>query len=173
MTAVARIVVGGSLKKPSTSNFRPVGAGPTSDQDALRVRRMSKTFPGTRALVDVDLTVRAGEVHAVVGQNGSGKSTLIKVLAGYHDADPGASVEVGGRPFQRGSSLRAHAAGMRFVHQDLGLVAALDAVDNLALGSVTRPGWAEGSAGAARGSERLPNSRASVTRSMSIGQLST
>jgi ribose transport system ATP-binding protein len=136
MTALTRIVVGGALKKLSTSNsnFRPVGAGPTSDQDALRVRGMSKTFPGTRALVDVDLTVRAGEVHAVVGQNGSGKSTLIKVLAGYHDADPGASVEVGGRPFQLGSSLRAHAAGMRFVHQDLGLVLALDAVDNLALG---------------------------------------
>jgi ribose transport system ATP-binding protein len=134
MTALTRIVVGGSLKKPSTSNFRPVGAGPTSDQDALRVRRMSKTFPGTRALVDVDLTVRAGEVHAVVGHYGSGTSTLMKVLAGYHDADPGASVEVGGRPFQLGSSLRAHAAGMRFVHQDLGLVPALDAVDNLALG---------------------------------------
>jgi hypothetical protein len=61
MTALTRIVVGGSLKKPSTSNFRPVGPGPTSDQDALRVRRMSKTFPGTRALVDVDLTVRAGK----------------------------------------------------------------------------------------------------------------
>jgi hypothetical protein len=78
MTALTRIVVGGSLKKPSTSNLRPVSAGPTSDQDALRVRRMSKTFPGTRALVDVDLTVRAatqGSHHglaaalAVTGQD--------------------------------------------------------------------------------------------------------
>ena len=58
--------------------------------DTLRIEHLSKTFPGQAALVDVGLTVKHGEVHALVGQNGSGKSTLIKVLAGYHQPDPGA-----------------------------------------------------------------------------------
>ena len=57
----------------------------------LRIEHLSKTFPGQVALNDVDLDVAAGEVHALVGQNGSGKSTLIKVLAGYHQPDPGAA----------------------------------------------------------------------------------
>ena len=48
------------------------------------------TFPGTRALDSVELDVRAGELHALVGHNGSGKSTLVKVLSGYHRADAGA-----------------------------------------------------------------------------------
>ena len=51
---------------------------------------LSKTFPGTKALDNVDFDVRAGEIHALVGHNGSGKSTLIKVLSGYHSPDPGA-----------------------------------------------------------------------------------
>ena len=48
----------------------------------LRIEGISKTFPGTKALDDVDLDIRAGEVHALVGHNGSGKSTLIKVPVG-------------------------------------------------------------------------------------------
>jgi ribose transport system ATP-binding protein len=100
----------------------------------LRICHLSKTFPGTRALLDVDLDVRAGEVHALVGQNGSGKSTLIKILAGYHDPDPGSDAMVTGERYELGDSHAAHAAGLRFVHQDLGLVPMLNAVDNLALG---------------------------------------
>ena len=63
-------------------------AAPTTEA-LLRIRGMTKAFPGTRALDDVDLDLAAGEVHALVGQNGSGKSTLIKVLAGYHAPDNG------------------------------------------------------------------------------------
>ena len=97
---------------------------------ALRVERLSKTFPGTRALIDASIELREGEVHALVGQNGSGKSTLIKTLAGYHTPDPGAVAELAGEPFALGHTVPD---GLRFVHQDLGLVLELNAMDNLAL----------------------------------------
>jgi ribose transport system ATP-binding protein len=104
------------------------------DTPALRIRQLSKTFPGQRALIDVDFELAAAEVHALVGQNGSGKSTMIKVLAGYHEPDPGATVEVAGQPLALGDAAATLAAGLRFVHQDLALVPTLDTLDNLALG---------------------------------------
>ena len=100
---------------------------------ALEIRNLSKSFPGTRALNAVDLDIEAGEVHALVGQNGSGKSTLIKLLAGFHAPEPGASVKVAGREVQLGTAAAARDAGFRFVHQDLALVGTLSVVENLAL----------------------------------------
>ncbi len=84
----------------------------------LTVRGLSKTFVSTRALDDVDFDLRAGEIHALVGQNGCGKSTLIKVLAGFHQPDPGVEITLGGerdRPVQHGrrSSRRASASCTR------------------------------------------------------------
>jgi ribose transport system ATP-binding protein len=86
------------------------------------------------ALDDVDLTVLPGEVHALLGENGSGKSTLIRILAGYHAPEPGARLEVGGRPVQL--PLRPglpSALGISFVHQDLGLIPSLSVLENLRL----------------------------------------
>jgi ribose transport system ATP-binding protein len=100
----------------------------------LYVSGLTKTFGGTRALSHVSIEVRPGEVHALVGQNGSGKSTLIKILAGYHQPDPGAAATLAGRSFALGDSSAAYQAGLRFVHQDLGVVGALSTVENLALG---------------------------------------
>ncbi len=111
--------------------------------EALRIEHLSKTFPGQVALADVSLTVEAGEVHALVGQNGSGKSTLIKVLAGYHQPDPdGAQAWVNDAPLTLGDGQAAGSAGIRFVHQDLGLIGMFDAVENIALtaGYQTGPG---------------------------------
>jgi ribose transport system ATP-binding protein len=98
------------------------------------VRGLSKTFPGLKALADVDLDVHAGEIVALVGQNGSGKSTLVKVLAGVHEAGAGGSVEAcaaGGRVVQ-------HRPGetrdlLHFIHQDLGLIPSLSTVENFDL----------------------------------------
>jgi ribose transport system ATP-binding protein len=102
--------------------------------ETLRIEHLSKTFPGQVALSDVTIAVEAGEVHALVGQNGSGKSTLIKVLAGYHQPDPGpGQAWVNGVPLQLGDGHAAAVAGIRFVHQDLGLVGMLNATENLAL----------------------------------------
>jgi ribose transport system ATP-binding protein len=105
-----------------------------SNTPAVEIRGLSKTFPGQRALIDVDLAVQPGEVRALVGQNGCGKSTLIKILAGYHEPDPGVEVFVDGDQLALGTTGAGDHAGIRFVHQDLGLVPTLDARDNLAMG---------------------------------------
>ena len=107
------------------------GAAPRPPgEDALRVSGLSKTFGATRALQDVSIDIRAGEIHALMGQNGSGKSTLIKALAGYHQPDGDPTAELDGEPFSIGHEVPE---GLRFVHQDLGLVLELSAQDNLAL----------------------------------------
>ncbi len=101
---------------------------------ALTVTTMSKSFAGPRVLDSVSLSIEPGEIRALVGENGSGKSTLIKILAGFHLPDEG-SAEVDGQPLHLGDGTSSERLGLRFVHQDLGLVDSLDAVDNLALGA--------------------------------------
>jgi ribose transport system ATP-binding protein len=111
--------------------------GPAVAVPALRLAHLSKTFVGTRALVDVDLTVNVGEIHALVGGNGSGKSTLIKILAGVYQADPGGTIEVAGAspvPADHWNPNRAFAAGMRFVHQNPGVFNTLTVAENIAIG---------------------------------------
>ena len=63
----------------------------------LRARDIARAFPGVQALAGVELTLRAGEVHALMGQNGAGKSTLIKVLTGVYAPDAG-TIELSGKP---------------------------------------------------------------------------
>ena len=111
---------------------------------ALEIAHLSKTFGGARALDDVGLTVLPGEVHGLLGQNGSGKSTLIRILAGYHAPEPGASLTIFGRraplPLPPGE-YRKH--GLAFVHQHLGLLPSLSVVENLRIGDLaTRNNWA-------------------------------
>lgn len=110
-------------------------AAPRQDggEPVLSVRHLSKTFPGTKALDDVCMDIGAREIHALVGQNGSGKSTLIKVLAGYHVADPGAEMRMDGAPIDTAHAGNLTHHKLRFVHQDLGLFLELSAVENLAL----------------------------------------
>jgi ABC-type sugar transport system ATPase subunit len=117
----------------STPAVADVAVQPPAPDTVLRVTELSKTFPGTKALDDVTLEVAEGEIHALVGQNGSGKSTLIKVLAGYHRADPGAKAWLNGEPFDVADTADSRHHRLRFVHQDLGLFLELGATDNLAL----------------------------------------
>jgi ribose transport system ATP-binding protein len=122
-----------------------------NDTPLLSIRGLSKRFGATVALDAVDLDVGAGEIHALVGHNGSGKSTLIKILAGFHRPDPDGTVDVDRTPLDFGSAASSRRAGLRFVHQDLGLVHTLNAVENLALGV----GFETGRVGRIRwGSER-------------------
>jgi ABC-type sugar transport system ATPase subunit len=129
------------------------------DEKVLRVQGLSKTFGGTRALVDVDLDIRAGEIHALVGQNGSGKSTLIKALAGYHQPDTGAQAWFQDEEFLVGTHLDAHDR-LRFVHQDLGHVLELGVIDNLAL----RGAYVRGRLGRIRWSEQERTARELLAR---------
>lgn len=98
----------------------------------LDIRTVSKTFPGLRALDDVSFTVSRGEIVALVGQNGSGKSTLVKILSGFHDPDPGSEIfwHASDGSVLAGSEVHEQ---LRFVHQDLGLVSMLNAIENLDL----------------------------------------
>ncbi|MFS0735043.1 sugar ABC transporter ATP-binding protein [Microbacterium sp. 1P10UB] len=107
----------------------------------MDIQSLSKTFPGGRGLNDAALTIRQGTVHALLGQNGSGKSTLIKVLAGVYQPDTGATATVQGEPFELGSPTDSQARGIRFIHQDLGLVPTLDVTDNLRLGRQYSSRW--------------------------------
>lgn len=108
----------------------------------LNVVSLSKTYPGQVALAGAHLEVRAGEVHALVGQNGSGKSTLIKLLAGYVRADHGADVRLDGKPVDLWHLDSADRDRIRIVHQDLGLVPTLSTAENLGLGHGYRTGFA-------------------------------
>jgi ribose transport system ATP-binding protein len=101
------------------------------------VNGINKRFGGVRALRDVNLEVRAGEVHALLGENGAGKSTLIKILSGVHALDSGA-IEIAGRPVAFDSPAKSRDAGIAVVYQDLSLVESLSVADNLLLGREPR-----------------------------------
>ena len=82
---------------------------------ALRLRNVSKTFGGVKALQSVDFEVRAGEVHCLAGENGCGKSTLIKIVTGVYTPDPGAELELFGQRIDASSPTRARALGIAVI----------------------------------------------------------
>jgi ribose transport system ATP-binding protein len=103
------------------------------DAPLLLMRGIVKQFPGVRALDGVDLEVRAGEVHCLLGQNGAGKSTLIKILAGAHRPDEG-TIALGGKPVSAASPTAAIRLGISTIYQELDLVDGLSVADNIFLG---------------------------------------
>lgn len=112
---------------------------PGRPTDRLVVSNASKTYGPAKVLDGVDLTLRSGEVHGLVGQNGSGKSTLVKILSGVIRPDQGASLQVDGIPLAlptRPAELNQR--GVAFVHQDLGLIEDALVVENIRLGRLRR-----------------------------------
>jgi ribose transport system ATP-binding protein len=101
----------------------------------LSARGISKSFPGVRALEDVDFDLRSGEVHAILGENGAGKSTLIKILGGVYQSDAG-SVLVRGKQVELRDPTAAQAQGIRVIHQELNLLPLLSVAENIFLGNL-------------------------------------
>jgi ABC-type sugar transport system ATPase subunit len=107
--------------------------------DLLVVQGVSKRFGVTQALDNVSLTMRAGEVHALMGENGAGKSTLGKAIAGLHKPDAG-TIRVGGRVLVGGDLDDAFDAGVRIVHQELAQCPNLSVAENLCLSDLPTRG---------------------------------
>jgi ABC-type sugar transport system ATPase subunit len=105
----------------------------------LVMQGIGKSFPGVRALSGVNFDVRAGEVHALVGENGAGKSTLMKILAGAYGADEGV-IRLDGSPVHFGGPQDALAAGIVTIYQELNLIPALSVGENIFLGDEPRVG---------------------------------
>src|SRR5262245_29799656 len=104
----------------------------------LDMRGITKTFPGVKALTNVNLTVVAGEIHAVVGENGAGKSTLMKVLSGVYPAGSyEGSIHYDGKTRHFASIAESEATGIIIIHQELALVPLLSIAENIFLGHET------------------------------------
>jgi len=110
----------------------PVDRTASSGAPLVRVAGMTKSFGGVKALRGVSLEVKAGEVHALLGENGAGKSTLIKILSGVHSFDSGA-IEIDGAPATFNNPAESRNAGIAVVYQDLSLVESLSVGANLML----------------------------------------
>ena len=100
--------------------------------DVLTVRNVSKSFPGVKALSGVNLTMKSGEVHALLGENGAGKSTLIKILTGVYQADSG-EVMIDGEAVAFENPLEAARAGVGVVHQERNLIPYFTVAENIVL----------------------------------------
>jgi|SRR6185437_9701594 D-xylose transport system ATP-binding protein len=110
-----------------------------ADSILLELREVRKHFAAVQVLRGVNMTVRAGEVTALVGDNGAGKSTLIKCLAGIYPTD-GGSIVWDGKEITISSPKAASEIGIEFVYQDLALCNNLDVVQNMFLGRERKRG---------------------------------
>jgi simple sugar transport system ATP-binding protein len=99
----------------------------------LTMRNISKDFPGVKALAEVEFTLRAGEIHALLGENGAGKSTLIKVLTGVERLD-GGQIELNGEEILAKTPKQAQALGISTVYQEVNLCANLSVAENIFIG---------------------------------------
>ena len=135
----------------STAGTSAVAADPAAaTPPGLELSGIVKTFPGVRALSDVNLTVLAGEVHALVGENGAGKSTLMAVASGVLAPDEG-SVRIAGKPLNSALPDEARRLGLAIVRQDPALLPDLTVAENMAIGAGrtaggglrSAPAWAQ------------------------------
>jgi len=142
--------------------------------DILRMRGITKTFPGVKALQDVNLVVRRGEIHAICGENGAGKSTLMKVLSGvYPHGSYEGEILFDGEPCRFSDIRDSEKRGIVIIHQELALSPHLSIAENIFLGNerTTRGliDWNRTNAEAAELLERVGLRENPVTLSMDIG----
>jgi len=102
-------------------------------QTLLTVEGLTKFFPGIKALDEVNLTLRSGEVHALIGENGAGKSTLVKIITGVYFATEG-SIIFDGKPINFKNAIDAQEAGIAAIHQEASMFDELSVVENIYMG---------------------------------------
>ena len=102
-------------------------------EDILRLRGINKAFPGVKALTDVDLTIRKGEVHALVGENGAGKSTLMKIISGAYKKDSG-TVWFDGKEVENTTPKQSEQMGISIIYQELNLIERISVAENVFIG---------------------------------------
>jgi ribose transport system ATP-binding protein len=115
-------------------------AAKAAGQSVVELRGIEKSFPGVRALQDVGFDLRAGEVHALMGENGAGKSTLMKIMTGVYQPDAG-EILVDGKAVTLRDPQAAQALGISIIHQELFLMNHLSAAQNIFIGREPRRGF--------------------------------
>ncbi|MFB9660918.1 multiple monosaccharide ABC transporter ATP-binding protein [Glycomyces mayteni] len=146
-------------------------------EDILRMRGITKRFPGVLALSGVELGVKRGTIHALVGENGAGKSTLMKVLSGvYPHGDFEGGIEFDGAPAEFRSIRDSEASGVVIIHQELALVGELSIAENIFLGNEQKKrgiiSWDRTNAEAARlmAQVGLQDSPATLVEKIGVGK---
>lgn len=104
----------------------------------LEMKDISKTFPGVKALDHVQLQVKPGEVHALMGENGAGKSTLMKILMGIYTKDAGGEIIFNGQPYQVSNPKEAMDTGVAMIHQELNPILDMTVYENIFVGREIR-----------------------------------
>ena len=121
------------MRTDGQASQRPFIGARTPGDVVLEVRGVSKRFPGVVALDRVDLDIRAGEVHVVLGENGAGKSTLMKILSGAYRKDDG-EILLDGRPVEIREPRHAQGLGIAIIYQTFNQVPHLSVAENILLG---------------------------------------
>ena len=106
----------------------------------LQLSGINKHFPGVHALRDAQFDVRAGEVHALLGENGAGKSTMIKIISGVYKPDTG-SIMLDGKPISFHNPREAQQNGIATIYQELGLYPELTVAENIFMGHAPMKRW--------------------------------
>lgn len=99
----------------------------------LKLANASKTFPGVKALSEMNLEVKVGEVHALIGENGAGKSTLIKIISGIYQPDEGAEIFIEGEKIEMNNPLFSVRKGIAVIYQDFSLFPNLTVAENISI----------------------------------------
>ena len=105
----------------------------------LEMKNIAKSFSGVSVLNQVQLTIQAGQVHALMGENGAGKSTLMKILMGIYEADAG-EIHLHGKPFQAKNPRQAMEQGISMIHQELNPILDMQVFENIFVGRELRNG---------------------------------
>jgi ribose transport system ATP-binding protein len=163
--------VDGAMSSRAVDVGRSAAAG-ESPAVVVEMRNISKRFGAVQALDDVSLVVRAGEVHALVGENGAGKSTLVRILAGVETADAGV-VCLAGEQVRFASPRQALEAGIATIHQELELIPQLSVAENIFVGErPTRAGVVRHREMSVRAGELLEKLGVEISPGAVVGDLS-